>query len=146
MKGSGRINANIWEIVVKTTSPANILPKSLKESETTFVKIDKISKSPTKRKIGLNEKYLAKWLLIPTVLIAKTCVAMVAIIASARVKLISLPPARKNAINPSFVLKPTVPKPGKRDNQLAKRITTKKLIKYGKIFIALFGEIDSVNP
>ena len=55
IKGRGKINAKSDETVNKTISPANILPKSLKERDITLVISEIISKPPIKRLIGLKE-------------------------------------------------------------------------------------------
>ena len=56
MKGNGRIKAKSEDIVTSSASPANIFPKSRKDSESILVNSATISNSPTKRFTGLRLK------------------------------------------------------------------------------------------
>ena len=70
-KGNGIRYGAKKETIVSKTSPAKILPKSRKESETTLVNSPTNSRKPTYRLMGLREKYLPRYCFMPSVLICK---------------------------------------------------------------------------
>ena len=138
-KGKGTIKGARKNITTRSTSPANILPKSLKEKEIIFAVSAISSKMPTKKITGplkeiKREKYLEK----PTIATPKIWVAITDMMAKANVILMSLLVERKKGMMaPSSPCSksPIEPTPGKIPSQLENKIKRKKVAIRGKNFL-----------